>query len=72
MCYNPADMVTKRQLGIALIVVALATIVGVIAADRLAMGQWSGFGPLQWLGIACGALGIGVGLILVGLGNRPA
>jgi uncharacterized membrane protein YcjF (UPF0283 family) len=65
-------MVTKRQLGIALVLVSLAIAVGAVAVDWVGAGEWSGFGPLQWLGLGAGAvlLLVSVGLIL--RGNRPA
>ena len=65
-------MVTKRQLGIGVIVLGALTILGVTAVDLLGAGQWSGFGPLQWIGISLGSAAIAVGVILVFLGNRPA
>jgi hypothetical protein len=65
-------MVTKRQLGI--FVTALSTLgtLGIVAVDVFGAGQWSGFGPLQRVGIALCSGAIVVGLILVRLGDRPA
>ncbi len=65
-------MITKRQLGIALALASLAMVIGVVAADRVGAGEWSGFGPLQGLGLGAAAvlLLVSVGLIL--RGNRPA
>ncbi len=65
-------MVTKRQLGIALSLTGLAVAVGVVAADWVGAGEWSGFGPLQWLGLGAGAALLLVGVALIGRGNRPA
>lgn len=65
-------MVTKRQLGTFIIVLSVLGIVGIGAVDMFDAGQWSGFGPLQRIGIALGLGGIVVGLILVRLGDRPA
>ena len=65
-------MVTKRQLGIGIITLGVLASLGVMAVDLFGAGQWSGFGPLQWLGIGLGIAAIVVGSILVGLGNRPA
>ena len=65
-------MVTKRQLGTALILVAILAVVGLIVVDLVGAGRWSGFGPLQWIGLALGAVAVGVGAVLVRLGDRPA
>ena len=65
-------MVTKRQLGIGVIALSVLIILGVTAVDFFGAGQWDGFGPLQWIGIALGIAAIVVGSILVSLGNRPA
>ena len=65
-------MVTKRQLGIAVIVFSLLIIMGIIAVDLIGAGRWSEFGPLQWIGIGLGVSAIAVGSILVRLGYRPA
>ena len=65
-------MVTKRQLGIALITFSALVIAGIVAVDLVGAGQWSGFGPLQWIGLGLGIAAIVVGTILVRLGDRPA
>jgi len=65
-------VVTKRQLGIIVITPGLLTVLGTIAVDFIGAGEWSGFGPLQRIGIGLGIAAIAVGLILVRLGNRPA
>ena len=65
-------MVTKRQLGIGVIALGVLAILGVTAVDLFGAGQWSGFGPLQWIGMGLGVAAIAVGVILVCLGNRPA
>lgn len=65
-------MVTKRQLGIFVIVLSLTGVLGVVAVDIIGAGQWSGLGPLQRLGIGLGLGATVVGLILVRLGDRPA
>lgn len=71
MCYNPR-MVTKRQLGIGVIVMSLVATVSLFAIDFLGAGEWSGFGPLQWIGLGLCAAATAVGLILTRLGDRPA
>lgn len=65
-------MITKRQLGILVIAFSVVGVVGIVAVDTLGAGQWSGFGPLQRIGIGLGCGAIVVGLILVRLGDRPA
>jgi hypothetical protein len=65
-------MVTKRQLGIVIIALSVVAMLGIVAVDALGAGQWSGFGPLQRVGVSLGFLAIVVGLILVRLGDRPA
>jgi hypothetical protein len=65
-------MVTKRQLGIIVVVLALLGVVGLIGVDLVGAGEWSGFGPLQQIGIGLGSVATVVGVILILLGNRPA
>jgi hypothetical protein len=65
-------MVTKRQLGIFIIALSGAGVLGIVAVDALGAGQWSGLGPLQRLGLGLGFVAMVVGLILVRLGDRPA
>lgn len=65
-------MVTKRQLGILATAVGLFTVAGIVGIDIAGAGQWSGFGPLQQIGVSLGALAIVTGVILISMGNRPA
>ena len=65
-------MVTKRQLGIFVVVLGLLVLLGTVGIDLVGAGKWDGFGPLQWVGTTAGLAGLAVGLILVCLGNRPA
>jgi hypothetical protein len=65
-------MVTKRQLGILVIILALLAVTGIVGVDFAGAGKWSGFGPLQQIGIGLGVVAIVVGVILIRLGNRPA
>lgn len=65
-------MVTKRQLGIFLALVGLVSVIGVVAVDLLGAGEWSGFGPLQRLGVGAGVGLIVIGAALIAVGNRPA
>ena len=65
-------MVTKRQLGIAIVALSLLALLGIVAVDLLGAGKWGGFGPLQRMGIGFGLVSLVVGCILIRLGNRPA
>jgi hypothetical protein len=65
-------MVTKRQLGIAVVGLGLLVVLAIIAVDFVGAGRWSGFGPLQHLGLGLGLVSLPVGLILILRGNRPA
>ena len=65
-------MVTKRQLGLIFIALALLAIVGSFVYDFIGGGQFSGIGPAQRLALI-GALLLGVvGLTLLPMGDRPA
>lgn len=72
LCYNVLAMVTKRQLGVFVVVVGLLLIAGTVGVDLMGAGEWSGFGPLQRMGIAAGFISLLVGAILIRLGDRPA
>jgi hypothetical protein len=65
-------MITKRQLGIVVILVTLLGVASVIGVDVVGAGEWGGFGPLQQMGVGAGVVGVIVGVILILLGNRPA
>ena len=65
-------MVTKRQLGIIVIVLTLLGIAGLVGVDLVGAGEWSGFGPLQQIGVGLGSVAILAGVILILLGRRPA
>ncbi len=65
-------MVTKRHLGFFLIAVGLAVGVGAVAVDWVGAGEWSGFGPLQRIGVGVGLAVALLGLPLLRMGDRPA
>ena len=65
-------MVTKRQLGIFIVVISAVGAIGIVAVDMLGAGEWRGFGPLQRMGIGLGFGAMLVGFILIRLGDRPA
>ena len=65
-------MVTKRQLGLFFIGLAVLAIVGSFVYDFLGGGQFSGIGPAQRLALI-GAVLVGfIGITLLPLGDRPA
>ncbi len=65
-------MVTKRKLGLIVILSGVLLVVGVVGVDLLGAGEWTGFGPLQRIGVGLGIAAIAVGCILFRLGDRPA
>ncbi|MBL7064641.1 MAG: hypothetical protein ISS49_10640 [Anaerolineae bacterium] len=65
-------MVTKRQLGIIVIALGSLVLLSTVGVDFIGAGEWSGFGPLQRIGLGLGIAVIAVGSILVCLGDRPA
>lgn len=64
--------VSKRQLGIFLLIVGLMALGGIIAIDLLDVGREGGIGPAQQAALALSALMALVGLSLIPLGDRPA
>ncbi len=65
-------MITKRQLGLIVIALSILGMLGILAVHILGLGQWEGFGPLQQMGVGLVSAAFLVGLVLVGLGDRPA
>ncbi|MBN1954592.1 MAG: hypothetical protein JW900_06025 [Anaerolineae bacterium] len=66
------SVVTKRQLGVFLVVVSLLLVGAAIAVDWLGAGEWSGFGPLQWIALVAGLVLVAIGGVLIRIGRRPA
>lgn len=64
-------VITKRQLGLLLVVVGVVGLVGILGLD-LIRGGAQDFGPTQQLGVVGGVLFIVVGLTLLPLGDKPA
>jgi hypothetical protein len=65
-------MITKRHLGITLLILGLAAVVIVLAVDWIGAGEFSGMGPVQRLALMAG-LGVTIlGLSLIPFGDRPA
>jgi hypothetical protein len=65
-------VVTKRQLGIILLVAGLISLAAVLGIDVLSAGRFQGIGPIQRLALVPGGLSALVGLTLLPLGDRPA
>lgn len=63
---------TKRQLGLAFILLGSLTIIGLFGADLVGASNFGGIGPMQRIALAGGFALIVVGLSLLPLGNRPA
>ena len=63
---------TKKQLGVAFILLGLAAAVALLAIDLIAAGSFQGIGPAQRLALAVAGILILVGLSLIPLGDRPA
>ena len=65
-------MVTKRQLGIFVLVCGLLLLLASLAVDLVGVGGWGQLGPLQKIGLGFGALMLLVGWLLMLRGDRPA
>jgi hypothetical protein len=65
-------MITKRMVGLGLVLIGLVAIVGTISVDLIDAGKWAGVGPAQQLAIVVGGVIILLGLTLIPFGDRPA
>jgi len=65
-------LITKRMVGIALVVAGVIGLAAVAAVDLLGAGKWNGLGPAQRQAMVACAFASLVGLSLVPLGDRPA
>ncbi len=63
---------SKRRLGLLLVLAGGAGFVGVLAVDLLDAGRVGGVGPTQSLALGVMSLIVLVGLSLLPLGDRPA
>ena len=64
--------ITKRQLGIMLLILGFFGGVGILAIDVLNAGQQSGIGPAQAFALAIMVVIAIIGLSLIPLGDTPA
>jgi len=65
-------LITKRMVGIALLLLGVAIACGTVAVDLIGAGKWGGLGPAQQLALIVGGVVALVGMSLIPLGNRPA
>jgi len=65
-------MITKRQLGLLLILLGAGAAAGMFAMDLVGAGQFQGIGPAQRRVLIGAAAAVVLGLSLLPLGNRPA
>ncbi len=65
-------MITKRQLGIGIILLGVLAIVGSFVVDWLGAGNFQGVGPAQRVALIAAGVVIVVGLTLLPLGDKPA
>jgi hypothetical protein len=63
---------TKRHLGITLLVGGILAFIAVIAIDVLDVGRGGGIGPAQQFALIVSAVAAVVGLTLIPLGSAPA
>jgi hypothetical protein len=63
---------TKRMVGIALLLLGLAIAGSTVAVDLIGAGRWGGLGPAQQLALIVGGIVALTGLSLIPLGDRPA
>lgn len=64
--------VTKRQLGIFLLLAGMTGFVGILALDLLNVGREGGIGPAQRAGLALSVSIAILGATLIPLGDTPA
>ncbi len=63
---------TKRMLGAVLVPLGIALALMALGIDLLGAGRWSGFGPVQIIGLVVGLALAVAGGILVRTNGRPA
>ena len=64
--------ITKRQLGIMLLIIGFLGAVGILAIDILNVGQQGGVGPAQAFALGIMVVIAVIGLTLIPLGDTPA
>jgi hypothetical protein len=64
--------ISKRQLGIMLLIIGFLGSVGILAIDVLSVGQQGGIGPAQAFALGIMVVIAIIGLTLIPLGDTPA
>ncbi|MAU10866.1 MAG: hypothetical protein CL607_13670 [Anaerolineaceae bacterium] len=64
--------VSKRQLGIVLLLIGVVGFVGILAIDLVDFGREGGIGPAQQAALGILAMVAVVGALLIPLGDKPA
>jgi len=74
--YNPAVLpdppLTKRQLGLLIVVIGVTVALVTLAVNLLGLGHFNGFGPAKQMALFGAGAVILFGLTLLPLGHRPA
>jgi hypothetical protein len=70
--YTSCPMITKRQLGIFIIIASLLSIAGIFAIEWFGAGNFQGIGPVQKVALGLSTISGLIGLSLLPLGDRPA
>ncbi|HEY90185.1 MAG TPA: hypothetical protein G4N98_10755 [Thermoflexia bacterium] len=65
-------MITKRQLGLFILVLGGLLLLASLTVDFVGVGGWGEWGPLQRIGLCLSALALLVGRLLLLRGEHPA
>lgn len=65
-------MITKRQLGLFLLLFGFLLTLGIFAVEWFEAGNFQGIGPLQRIALIVAMAILLLGITLIPLGNRPA
>ena len=65
-------MITKRMLGIGLVLATIGAVIGLVLYDLVGLAEYDGVGPLQRNIYIAAAVLFLLGLSLIPLGDKPA
>jgi hypothetical protein len=65
-------MITKRQLGIGILIFGILGAIGLLAVDFVGAGDFAGIGPVQRIGLLLCIVAAIIGATLIPLGDKPA
>ena len=65
-------VISKRGLGLGLVLLGITAVLGMFVIDLLGAGQFQGIGPAQRRALIAAGAAIILGLSLIPLGDRPA